>query len=59
VNLVDTDHIDVTSSQLAAPEHDDMDIVGDDINEFSDDEESFILMTPAMMLSQQIASQTQ
>jgi hypothetical protein len=59
VNLDDTDRIDVTPSQPAALEHDDMDTAGDNINEFSDDEESFNLMTPVATLSQQIASQTQ
>jgi hypothetical protein len=59
VNIVDTDCIDVTPSQAVVLEHDDIDTADDDANEFSDDEESFILMTPAVMLSQQIASQTQ
>jgi hypothetical protein len=59
VNLFDADHSDVTPSQPAAPEHDAMDIADDNIDEFSDDKESFNLMTLAVTLSQQIASQTQ
>jgi hypothetical protein len=59
VNIVDTDRIDATPTQTTVPEQDDTNIVDDDANEFSDDEESFVLMTPAATLSQQIASQTQ
>jgi hypothetical protein len=59
VNIVDIDRNDVTPTQATVPEQDDIDIGDDDANEFSDDEESFILMTTAAMLSQQIASQTQ
>jgi hypothetical protein len=59
VNIVDIDRNDVTPTQATVPEQDDVDIGDDDANEFSDDEESFILMTTAAMLSQQIASQTQ
>jgi hypothetical protein len=59
VNIVDIDRNDVTPTQATVPEQDDIDIGDDDANEFSDDEESFILMTTATMLSQQIASQTQ
>jgi hypothetical protein len=59
VNLVDTDHIDVTPSQLATTEHNDINTADDNINEFSDNEECFIQMTPVATLSQNIASQTQ
>jgi hypothetical protein len=59
VNIVDIDRNDVTPTQATVPEQDDIDIGDDDANEFSDDEESFILMTTAATLSQQIASQTQ
>jgi hypothetical protein len=59
VNIVDTDRIDATPTQTTVPEQDDTNIVDDDANEFSDDEESFVLMTPTATLSQQIASQTQ
>jgi hypothetical protein len=52
------DRIDVTPTQASVPEKDDIDIVDDDGNEFNDDEKSFILMTPAVTLSQQIATQT-
>jgi hypothetical protein len=58
VNIVHTDRFDVTPTQADVPQQDDIDIVDDDANEFSDDEESFILMTPAMTMLQQIASQT-
>jgi hypothetical protein len=58
VNIVHTDRFDVTPTQADVPQQDDIDIVDDDANEFSDDEESFVLMTPAMTMLQQIASQT-
>jgi hypothetical protein len=45
--------------QASVPDQDDVNIVDDDANEFTDDEESFVLMTPAATLSQQIATQTQ
>jgi hypothetical protein len=51
VTIVDIDRIVVTPTQNSTPEEDDIDIV--------DDEEDFVLMTPATTLSQQIASQTQ
>jgi enhancing lycopene biosynthesis protein 2 len=59
VTIVDTDRIVVIPTQNSTPEEDDTNIVDDDANEFIDEEEAFILMTPAAMLSQQIASQTQ
>jgi hypothetical protein len=45
LNIVDIDRIDVTPSQATAPEQDDIDIADDDANKFSDDKESFILIT--------------
>jgi hypothetical protein len=59
VTIVDTDRNVVTPTENSTPEEHDTDIVDDDGNEFSDDEEDFILMTPTATLSQQIASQTQ
>jgi hypothetical protein len=55
VNIIDTDRIHATPTQVVVPKQDNIDIVDDDANEFSDDKESFILMTPVVMLSQKIA----
>jgi hypothetical protein len=52
------DCTDVTPTQGSVLQKDGVDIVDDDDNEFTDDEESFVLMTPAATLSQQIATQT-
>jgi hypothetical protein len=59
VTMVDANRIDVAPTQAIVPEQDEINIIDDDVNEFTDDEDSFILMTPAAMRSQQIASQTQ
>jgi hypothetical protein len=59
VNIIDTDRIHATPTQVVVPKQDNIDIVDDDANEFSDDKESFILMTPVVMLSQKIAWQTE
>jgi hypothetical protein len=59
VNIVHTDRFDATPRQADVPKQDDIDIVDDGANKFSDDKESFVLMTPDVTMSQQIASQTQ